>query len=223
MNRQVLVVAAHADDEALGCGATIARHVAQGDHVHVVFVADGVTSRQSASEREKDARRAAAAEAGAIFGVASLDYLDFPDNRLDSVPFLEIVQAVEARLATREPQVVYTHHAGDLNVDHRLVHQAVLTACRPLPGSPVEEILAFEVISSSDWATPGSLPFTPNVFVDVTTHLETKLRALAAYGAEMREPPHSRSIEHARALAIHRGASSGLGAAEAFMLVRNIR
>jgi LmbE family N-acetylglucosaminyl deacetylase len=222
MSKSILVVAAHADDEVLGCGGTIARHVAEGDVVHVIFMADGVGSRGCVQSAELEARNQARDAALKILGVTEWHALDFPDNRMDSVPLLDVVQALEPILRKIQPERVYTHHHGDLNVDHRVTHQAVLTACRPLPGSRVREILAFEVMSSTEWATPGLAPFVPNAFVDISTYLPKKLEALAAYEQEMRLSPHSRSTEHLEALAKNRGNSVGVKAAEAYEIVRMI-
>lgn len=220
MSKTVLVVAAHTDDEALGCGGTIARHVAQGDSVYAVFLADGVTSRSGASAVEVEERHAAASKAHQILGIKQSYTFGFPDNRMDSIPLLDIVQKLENVLSEVRPQVVYTHHVGDLNVDHCVTHQAVLTACRPVPGSRVKEIYAFEVLSATEWNTPGVAPFIPNVFVGISEHLETKMKALAAYEIEMRQAPHSRSIENVRKLAEFRGNTVGLKSAEGFSLVR---
>lgn len=220
MSKNVLVVAAHTDDEALGCGGTIAKHVAQGDTVYAVFLADGVTSRPGANEDEQAARDAAAFRAHEILGIKKSFMLEFPDNRMDSLPLLDIVQKLEQVVDEVQPQVVYTHHGGDLNIDHRITHQATLTACRPVPSSSVKEIYAFEVLSATEWNTPGISAFTPNVFVDITAQLETKMNAIAAYELEMRDAPHTRSIVNARRLAELRGSSVGEQAAEALMVVR---
>lgn len=223
MSKSVLVVAAHADDEALGCGGTIARHVAEGDIVHGIFIADGVGSRNDASYEALKMREAAAQKAHSLLGFSSVSYLGFPDNRLDGINLLDIVQSVERSLQTIMPDVVYTHHYGDLNIDHRVAHQAVMTACRPIPGSSVTEIYTFEIMSSTEWSSPGLSPFLPTCYVNISEYLEIKLDALKAYELEMRDMPHSRSIEHLEALARHRGHSVGVSAAEAFMVMRNIR
>lgn len=222
MTRTVLVVAAHTDDEALGCGGTIAKHVAQGDSVYAVFLADGVTSRPGASEQELSERNAAAASAHEILGIKQSFMLGFPDNRMDTMPLLDIVQKLEQVVDELQPQIVYTHHNGDLNIDHRITHQAALTACRPVPGSSVREVYTFEVLSATEWNTPGASSFMPSVFVDITEHLDAKIQALAAYEMEMREAPHSRSIENTRRLAELRGSSVGVKAAEALMAIRVI-
>ncbi|HUE91249.1 PIG-L family deacetylase [Pseudomonas sp.] len=223
MSKSVLVVAAHADDEALGCGGTLARHVAEGDRVHVLFLADGVTARVDVDRQAQQRRQRATEQACAELGVTELSFLGLPDNRLDSLPLLEVVQPLEALLARLKPQLIYTHHMGDLNVDHQVAHQAVLIASRPLPGQSVREILTFEVMSSSEWSNPGYLPFLPNHFVDISAQLLAKLAALDCYAEEMRPAPHSRSRQHLAALALHRGHSVGVAAAEAFMLVRRLQ
>ena len=223
MNKTILVVAAHTDDEALGCGGTIAKHVAQGDIVYAVFLADGVSSRPEASEQELEARNTAAAKAHQLLGIEKSYMLGFPDNRMDSVPLLDIVHKLEAVVVEVQPDVVYTHHNGDLNIDHRITHQAVLTACRPAPGASVKEIYAFEVLSATEWSTPGFLPFIPNVFIDISDHLETKMQALLAYEVEMREEPHSRSLINAKRLAYYRGSCVGVTAAESYSLIRLLR
>lgn len=220
MSKSILVVAAHTDDEALGCGGTIAKHVTQGDTVYAVFLADGVTSRPDASEEELNERNSAAKQAHKILGIKQSFMLGFPDNRMDTVPLLDIVQKLEHLIDDVHPHIIYTHHCGDLNIDHRITHQAVLTACRPVPGSSVREIYAFEVLSATEWNSSGVSIFIPNVFIDITGYLETKINALAAYELEMREPPHSRSLENVKRLAEFRGSCVGVGAAEAMMAVR---
>lgn len=218
--KRVLIVAAHTDDEALGCGGTIARHVAEGDIVYAVFLADGVSSRLDSNHEDHEVRNSAAENAREILGISKNYYLALPDNRLDSLPLIEVVQLLEPIIQNVKPNVIYTHHSGDLNVDHRVAHQAVLTACRPLPGSCVKEIYAFEVLSSTEWADAEVAPFVPNYFVDVSDYLDIKERSLHAYKKEMRACPHSRNMGHVRALATHRGNSVGVDAAEAFRVVR---
>lgn len=225
MSKQVLVVAAHPDDEVLGCGGAIARHCADGDTVSVLILAQGVVSRGVVDQQAQlDQLQAAARRANDILGVQRLELDRFPDNEMDSVTLLSITKRIEAALAALRPEVVYTHHAGDVNIDHRRIHQAAVTACRPLPGQCVQQLLFFEVASSTEWQPPGSAPaFLPNHFVDISTTLAKKLAALQAYECEMREFPHARSIEAVRHLACWRGATVGRDAAEAFVLGRHIR
>ena len=221
--KMVLVVAAHADDEALGCGGTISRHVAEGDKVNVIFMADGVGARNLNRADEFKKRENSKNLALQILGVSSSKSLNFPDNRMDSLPLLDIVQPLEKLIGEIQPCTIYTHHYGDLNADHRLTYQAVMTVCRPQPGSTVREILTFEVMSSTDWAGPGQRAFEPNTFVDISDHWLKKSQALEAYSMEMRLTPHSRSIEHLDVLSRHRGASVGIERAEGFELIRLLR
>lgn len=228
----ILIVAAHPDDEALGCGGTMAKLASAGAAVHVAFLADGVSARSSREAVELlpeqghklDARRAAAHQAGDVLGAATVSFDDLPDNRLDSIPLLEITQRVEVLIARHRPTMVLTHHAGDLNIDHRRVHQAVVTACRPQRGHPVRTLLTFEVPSSTEWQPPASgAVFAPNWFVDISETLDRKLKALDAYAAELRDWPHPRSRQGVEHLARWRGATVGCEAAEAFMLARALQ
>lgn len=226
MPRSILIIAAHPDDEVLGCGGTIAKLADDGVLVHVAFLADGVTSRADeriARQRELKARRNAAKKACKILGVKTVSFGDFPDNRMDTIPLLDIVQAVETLVAKHQPEMVLTHHAGDVNIDHRRLHEAVVAACRPQSHHPVKTLLCFEVPSSTEWQLPGSAPvFAPNWFVDISATLERKLAALEAYGTELRDWPHPRSRKGVEHLAHWRGATVGVDAAEAFILGRQL-
>ena len=218
--KKILVVAAHPDDEVLGCGGTIARHASVGDTVSVLLLSEGATSREPTdAEGDVSALRRAAVEASRTLGAVEPRFCGFPDNRLDTVPLLDVIKAIEVVVDAIEPEIVYTHHQGDLNVDHRIAHQAVATACRPLPGASVNGIYAFEVVSSTEWQTSMS-SFRPNRWINIKPFLHRKLRALEAYSSEMRPFPHARSFEAVDALARVRGASAGLEAAECFMVVR---
>lgn len=229
MYKTVLVIAAHPDDEVLGCGGSIARFSSMGADVHIVFMTDGVSARQSSNtpidiSNASMARREAAQRATAILGAQSIVFGHFPDNRMDSVDLLDIVQFVEQQIERCLPELILTHHAGDLNVDHRLVHQAVVTACRPQPGHCVQTLLFFEIPSSTEWQLSASAAavFAPNWFIDITAFMEIRRRAMEAYIEEMRPWPHSRSIRAIEHLLHWRGASVGVEAAEAFMLGRNL-
>jgi N-acetylglucosamine malate deacetylase 1 len=224
MPDSILVLAAHPDDEVLGCGGTLAKWVDAGAKVHVAFLADGVFSRTGEPQVQQvqlEVRRSAARKACAILGVHSVSFGDFPDNRMDTVALLHIAQAVESMLLEHMPDTVLTHHAGDVNVDHRLLHEAVVTACRPQTGLTVRKILCFEIASNTEWQLPGSAPaFTPNWFVDISATLARKIEALQAYSEELREWPHPRSVQGVAHLAHWRGATVGMDAAEAFVLGR---
>jgi LmbE family N-acetylglucosaminyl deacetylase len=221
----VLVVAAHPDDEVLGCGGTIAAHSGRGDRVSLLVLGEGITSRSTGGAgpalTELKERARCAAE---ILGITELFFRDFPDNRFDSVALLDLVKAVEEVKQRVSPDIVYTHHWGDLNVDHRLTCDAVLAAFRPLPGERVREIWAFEVPSATAWGPPsGASAFVPGCFVDISATLDQKIAAMKAYRGEIRDYPHPRSPEALRALAEYRGAQTGVNAAEAMALIRMIR
>ena len=229
MGKKVLVIAAHPDDEVLGCGGTMARHAAEGDEVHVVILVEGVTSRDD--KRDRSIRKAdlsklgkAAHKANEILGTASLKLHDFPDNRLDTVSLLDITKVVEDYIETLQPSIIYTQHRGDLNIDHRRIHEAVVIACRPKPSNHfVRTLLSFEVASSTEWQTPGTAPiFAPTWYVDIDSTLELKIKALEAYGDEIFEWPNARSIPAVTHLARWRGANIGVNAAEAFILGRRM-
>lgn len=224
--KSILVIAAHPDDEALGCGGTITKLAGGGASVHVAFLADGVSSRTGGigvQQVELTARRAAARKSCDILGAESVFFGDFPDNRMDTIALLDIIKPIEALVAKHQPDTVFTHHAGDVNIDHRRIHEAVVTACRPQRGHPVKTLLCFEVPSSTEWQLPGSAPaFAPNWFMDISDTLDRKLAALDAYAAELCAWPHPRSRQGVEHLARWRGATVGADAAEAFMLGRQL-
>lgn len=228
MNPRILVVCAHPDDEVLGCGGTIARLAREGAEVHVAILGEGETSRaprrENADRQSVEALRERSRRATAAMGAKELHSHELPDNRFDTVPLLDIVKLVEGLVDRLQPRVIYTHHGGDLNIDHALVHRAVLTATRPLVGAPVKEIFAFEVPSSTEWAFQSLEPvFRPTVYADISDTMEVKLEAMQCYDSEMRPFPHPRSAEALRAIARRWGSVSGLEYAEAFSLVRSIR
>lgn len=214
---------AHPDDEVLGAGGSIARHAKSGDTVEVAILATGVFSRQKEPEvlrEELRALRRDALEADTSLGVSAVHFGDLEDNAMDGLRLLDIARIVESHLARFRPEVVYTHHSGDLNVDHRLTFQAVLTAARPFASS-VREIVSFEVASSTEWNVPYT--FSPRIFVDITETVGLKERALAMFTNEIREYPHPRSVEAVRAAAQRWGSVAGMRYAEAFELIRALR
>lgn len=224
---RVLVIAAHPDDEVLGCGGTIARLARAQQEVSIVILGEGVSSRYPRREQadarhlkqlHEDCRKAAR-----MLGAKRLSFHDQPDNRFDTVPLLELVKFVERHLETLRPRVVYTHHPGDLNIDHALTFRAVLTATRPMRGCPVTDLLTFEIPSSTDWAFQRLEPtFRPNVFTDISVTIETKMRAMRYYKGERRVFPHPRSPEALRASARRWGSVVGVDYAEPFELIRSI-
>jgi LmbE family N-acetylglucosaminyl deacetylase len=223
MSKQVLVIAAHPDDETYGLGGTIGRHVRHGDLVSVLILTDGVTARHNETEPQK----AAARKACAALGVDDVRFAGLPDQRLDGLPLLEVINPIHKLFKELQPQVVYTHHRGDANQDHRAVFAATLVAVRPFGGNPVERVLGYEVASSTEWGPPFTeWAFLPNVFVDISATLEAKLGAVEAYRetfqSEVKLFPHPRSPEAVRIYAQQRGVSVGMQAAEAFVLVREL-
>jgi LmbE family N-acetylglucosaminyl deacetylase len=227
VSERILVVAAHPDDEVLGCGATAARRVEEGDEVYFAILGEGITSRfdqrAQADPALFEALKVRSRRASERLGVREPFLYDLPDNRFDSVPLLDVIKIVEALVSDLKPSVVYTHSGGDLNIDHAVVHRAVLTATRPMAGSPVRTIYSFEIPSSTEWSF-GQLarPFHASVYVDVERTLAAKIEAMEMYDSERRAFPHPRSPEALRATAMRWGSVVGLQAAEAFELIRTI-
>ena len=227
MHNQTLIIAAHPDDEVLGCGGTAAL-LSQHDKLHIGILGEGVTSRysspESAPRSELEQLKSSAQEAAEVLGASGVVFGGFPDNRFDTVPLLDIIKTVEDWVKRFLPEVIYTHHPGDLNIDHDLTFRAVLTATRPDESSSVHELFAFETPSSTEWAFQKITPaFRPNTFVDIASTIDRKIQALGAYRNELRPFPHPRSPENIRAAAQWWGSASGTGYAEAFELVRSIR
>jgi LmbE family N-acetylglucosaminyl deacetylase len=221
------VVAAHPDDEVLGCGATIAKVCASGAAVRVLFLADGVTARHDLSDHgtvavkaKIKARKENAARALSILGASSesIYFGDGPACRLDQVYLIDLVKTIEKHIREFRPSRLYTHWGHDANIDHCLVHRAVMAATRPLDIPFLRDIYAFEVLSSTEWNTTTA--FLANTFQSISGFLDRKLEAMNAYGEEMREAPHPRSAEVIRALAKFRGAQAGVAYAEGFSLIR---
>lgn len=228
-NKEVVLVAvAHPDDEVLGCGGTISRLTKRGDDVHVHILGEGMTSRADSRQtglRESDLRTLNASTDAAmeILGVKHVYRSGLPDNRFDEMALLDIVKIVERTVVDIHPQIIYTHHANDLNIDHRTTFQAVLTACRPEPGKYVREIYSFEQPAATEWAAPlAQNAFMPNTFVDIRETLQSKLKAMTCYHTELRQWPHTRSLEAIEHLARWRGACVGMEAAEAFVQIRHL-
>jgi LmbE family N-acetylglucosaminyl deacetylase len=222
----VLCVVAHPDDEVLGVGGTLARHADEGEAVHICILSDGVTSRYDDGDAANDEikrRQNRPREACSTLG-ATVSLYGFPDNSFDTIPLLDIIQTIELEIESHNPSTIYTHHHGDLNIDHELTCRATVTATRPLADSTVERVLAFETLSASEWSIPKSdNAFQPTSFVNIDEHLETKLEALSVYESELREPPHPRTTETVRKNAEVWGGKAGFAAAEPFTVLREVR
>lgn len=222
--RTVLVFAAHPDDELLGLGGTVRRLANEGITVRAVIMAEGLTSR---ADTRKEANKAQleglwqdARKAAEVVGYQSIEFCGLPDNRMDGMELLDVIKIVSKYIEKYRPDTVFTHHHGDLNIDHRVTCEAVLTACRPVEGSCVKRIYAFETPSSSEWNYNYSEPFKPNVYFDVADTLEVKINGMSCYRTESMAYPHPRSAEALRSLGRLRGSNAGFEMAEGFMLLR---
>jgi len=268
---KILVIAAHPDDELLGVGGTIARHIANGDQVKVGVMCEGISARFSSegryeigrgngtrggvaavrtavvegvSEDGRDSTRAANSDvsprcyvperfdevkleiyaAARVLGVTDLHVGNLPDQRLETLPISDVVKQIEVLVSEFEPEVVYTHFAGDINRDHRVLTEALLVAVRPYAAPSVREILMFETPSSTEWSSPALTPsFQPNVYVDITPFLAQKIAAFNCYSAEGRPYPHPRSPQALADRAHYWGSLINRESAEPFMLVRSTR
>lgn len=230
---KILIVSAHPDDEVIGMGGAL-KKISQYHDVQVLFIADGITARKKAGHinttkydvteeemkkmsKEIAIRKEHAIKALGILGVKKMKFLDLPDNELDTVPFLKIVKEVENEITSSKCKIIFTHHYNDLNIDHRLAYEATITAARPIFDSNVKSIISFEAISSTDWRKPYK--FNPNMYMNISNEIESKIRSLKAYKNEIRDFPHPRSEEAIRATAKRWGSLSGFNAAEAFEIV----
>ena len=232
----VLIIAAHPDDEVLGMGGTIAKHTSQHDNVSIVYLVTGITARREISvsgdqiknlpkkiqeywRQQIEKLRQNAKESARLLKVKNVKFFDFPDNEMDRVDLLDVIKVIEKEIKNVRPDRIYTNHYGDLNIDHKVVFNATLSACSPY-NFPVKEILSFEVLSSTEWNYPYN--FNPNHFVDIESHLEKKINAMKLFVNEIRKFPHPRSSENIKSVARRWGSVSGFKAAEAFELIRRI-
>ncbi|MQY73505.1 MAG: PIG-L family deacetylase [Dehalococcoidia bacterium] len=216
-----LVIAPHPDDEVLGCGGTIARHTLAGDEVYLCIVTKAYPPEWP--EPEIKERKAEVLRVNKILGIKKTFSLDLPTARLDTIPQKELNDSIAGVIEEVKPEVVYIPHKGDVNKDHKLVFSAAVVATRPRPGIAVRKVVCYETLSETDWAPPlVESVFIPNSYVDISDTLEVKLKAMTGYASEIKKFPHPRSLEAITALARQRGAGVGVGAAEAFMLVREI-
>lgn len=221
----ILLVFAHPDDEVLGCGGTVARLVKEGHEAYTLILGEGITSRDH--KRNKRLREGELKElknqallANSIVGVKEVFFYDLPDNRFDTVPFLDIVKKIEEIKNKIKPSIIFTHFPNDLNIDHRITYQAVITATRPTKDETVREIYSCEILSSTEWNYP--LSFNPDVYFDITTTFNSKLEAIKKYASELRDYPHPRSLKGVEVLARYRGMQVGREYAEAFKTVRKV-
>jgi len=219
---RVLVVAAHPDDEILGVGGTVRKHALAGDEVRLLIACEGVSMRYEDEHRQRVVGQAR--EAGSILGAVEVLFGELPDQRLDTLPRVEVFAKIEEVVQAVRPDVIYTHFGGDVNHDHGVLFQAVQVATRPYSAPFVREVFAYETPSSTEWGTPAVQgAFIPQMFVDISATLEDKIRAFCRYEREVRPAPHPRSPESLRARAQTWGSVIGVAAAEPFMVVRAVR
>jgi len=219
----ILVVVAHTDDETIGMGGTISRHSENGDKVYGLSMTDGVGARLQKDKKSIKLREKASINAGKILGLDWLEPGKFPDNSMDSVSLLDIVRLIEKAKTKVNPDIIYTHSAADLNIDHRVVSQAILTAFRPQTDENWQEIRTFEVASATDYGHKSvTNNFYPNLYIDITNTWKNKLAALNGYAMELKSAPHSRSLDGIENLAKYRGNQVGLCHAEAFEIIKKI-
>ena len=224
--KKILAVVAHPDDEVLGCGATLARLIKEDYEANTLILGEGATSRDKKREtknRNKEilALKEQAKKANKILGIKEGFFYNLADNRFDTLPLLAIIKAIEEVKFKVKPDIIFTHYGKDLNIDHQITYNAVITAARPIKGETVKEIYSFEIPSSTEWGYP--LSFSPNVFFDVTGTLDLKLKAMSEYETELRNFPHPRSLENIKLNAKHWGVRVGLKYAEAFKTIRVIK
>lgn len=229
-NKKILVVVAHPDDELLGLGATLNRLIQEFNcQIRVIILGEGLTSRSNTRDsikwkKELEIHRNNIYTAQKCIGYQSVGIYDFPDNRFDTVALLDIIKVIEKEKQSFQPQIIFTHHGGDVNIDHQRTFEAVITATRPLPDEIVKTIIAFETPSGTEWrATSDPKHFIPNLFFEVSSYnIAAKIKGMEAYEFEKREYPHPRSPESLSILAQRWGIVVGKQYAEAFMLIRSI-
>lgn len=226
MSKKILIVAAHPDDEVLGCFGTVARLISEGHKAYTLILGEGKTSRDEmrdvdAKKEEIEALNDEIMQANNSIGITRVYVESFPDNRFDSVDLLDIVKVVNRVKEEVKPDIIFTHYEHDLNIDHQLTYKAVITATRPMEEECVKEIYSFEILSSTEWNYP--LSFSPDTFFDITDTLDQKLSAMKAYTSELREFPHPRSLKGIKLNAQYHGMRVGKKAVEAFKTIRIIR
>jgi len=229
MTHKILIVVAHPDDEVLGCGGTVAKLIKKGYQAHTLILGEGKTSRldkrdTKACSQELECLNQEIVSANKILGIDKIFVETFPDNRFDGADLLDIVKVIENIKNQIKPDIIFTHHYGDMNIDHAITHKAVLTATRPMNDECVKDIYSFEIPSSTEWNSfSRENAFIPNVFFDISSEIELKIKAMSEYKSELRDYPHPRSLQHIRELAKVNGTKVGLEYSENFMLIRSVR
>jgi len=226
MQKKILIVAAHPDDEVLGCFGTVAKLIQEGYEAYTLILGEGKTSRGDTRELEdkKDEIEYLNQEiknANDMIGIKKVFIESFPDNRFDSVDLLDIIKVILKVKDEIKPDIIFTHYQNDLNIDHQITYQAVITATRPMESECVKEIYSFEVLSSTEWNYP--LSFSPDVFFDIEDTIDLKLQAMKKYDSELCKYPHPRSIKGLELNAELQGVKVGRKFVESFKSIRVIR
>lgn len=214
---RILVISAHPDDEVIGAGGAIARHVADGDEVYWCVVTQGYSPLMTEAELTKARQQVYAVQH--CLGIRDVSFCGFPTVKLNSIPHRDLTSALQATVDKTKPRIVYTTPYCDVNMDHRLVCEATMVATRPLPASTVRKVLSYEIAPTTRFAVQ---PFAPNVYIDISAFVTKKLEAMACYETELREFPHPRSLEGLQLFARERGLGAGVQAAECFYLIREL-
>jgi LmbE family N-acetylglucosaminyl deacetylase len=223
INKRILVIAAHPDDEVLGAGGAIAWHAkVNGDDVYVLFLTEGCSTQYVNCEEKIIQKKEEAAKANEILGVKEVFFENFPDMKLDTLPHVNINKSVEKYVNKLWPDIVFTHHP-DINKDHVMIFESTMVALRPVPGFYAKKVFLYAPSSSTEWSAPLSGNyFIPNTYYNISETLSYKLRAFDCYQSESREYPHPRSNDAIEIYAKQIGISVGYEAAEHFMLMRSI-
>ena len=221
MNKKILAIAPHHDDEVLGVGGTIARFAAEGAEVTVAILTKGYPPEFDEDNYEVECQEAL--EAHKLLGVKQTMFVSFPAARLDTVPHLEVNKKLAEICGKVQPDILFIPFNGDIHLDHQRVFLSALVAARPVNIDAPKTIYAYETLSETNWNAPYITPsFVPNVFVDISPYLETKIQAMRSYVSQIKPFPNERSEESLRALATLQGSTVSYFAAEAFVLVRQI-
>lgn len=221
--KRVLLIVAHSDDETFGCGGLIKKLSLNKNTINVVSFTNGVGSRSRNNQKEIKKRKISSIKASKILGFKWLAQYDYPDNQLDKISLLELIKIIESHKKKFQPHIVLTHNFSDLNIDHRRIAEATLTAFRPEPKEKLEQLITFEIPSATDFRVlKNKKNFLPNYFLNIEKFLKFKIRAIQCYKHELKKYPHSRSVKGIKNLNRIRGNQSGLNYAEAFEIVRKI-
>jgi len=226
MDKKILIIAAHPDDEVLGCFGTVAKLIKQGYEAYTLILGEGKTSRDQTRivENKKDEIKTLNQEiitANETIGIKKTFIENFPDNRFDSVDLLDIIKVISKVKNEIQPDIIFTHYQNDLNIDHQITYQAVITATRPMEDECVKEIYSFEILSSTEWNYPIS--FSPDIYYDISDTIDLKIKAMKEYKSELCKYPHPRSIKGIKLNAKYQGMRVGRKYIEAFKSIRVIK